>query len=47
MMFRKQTNSSVSELRVQEGDSSKDKDTLVGIDAIIPGGSSHDSHDMP
>ena len=45
-MFRKQTNSMVSQLRVQEGDSSTDNDGLVGIDAIIPGGS-NDSHDMP
>ena len=46
MMFRKQTNSIVSQLRTQAGVSSSDKDTLVGIDAIIPGGST-DSHELP
>ena len=38
MMFRKQTNSMVNKLRLQLGDSSSDKDTLVGIDTKIPGG---------
>ena len=46
MMFRNQTNSIVSQLRTQAGVSSSDKDTLVGIDAIIPGGST-DSPDVP
>jgi len=46
MMFRKQTNSIVSQLRIQSGVSSSDKATLVGIDAIIPGGGT-DSHELP
>ena len=38
MMFRKQTNSIVSQLRIQSGASSSDEHTLVGIDTKIPGG---------
>ena len=44
-MFREQTNSIVSQVRIQSGDAS-DKDAIIGTDAIIPG-DIVDSKDTP